>query len=370
MNKMIYNGAQNNLSKKIFLYLSILSWLLLTINNLASLKWLYRKNCSVWNILTKPMNFLMVIYKIANSKNQRNLENSTEQRSSINIPIQIETQTIHKIFNFFFIITFIGCVTIIYKIFIKKDQIIIDGMFGKYSKFHFIPLLFAFAMSMLGEFLNLDISDFDKLNHKEIVYTGFVISILGLGSMIFIYINTYINCNEWWVNFALNKGTFSCLIILFWYNILYNFFFVSCCITSDLDDNRIKEIKKINLATSILLGIGSIAFSYIFKDIIVCLINIFIYKDLVGKNLSLDSVENIKDVNYFADGAIDMIILISSFILLIYLIVEKVKGIIEQMNNQIIYLNIYQRQIANGINAHTQSINQIVNIINSNKKNE
>ena len=368
MDKVLYNGTQKNLSKKIFLYLSILSWLLLTINNLASLKWLYRKNFSVWNIQTKPMKFLEVIYIIASLKNQRNLENSTEQRSSINFPIQIETQTIHKIFNFFFIITFIGCVTIIYKIFIKKDQIIIDGMFGKYSKFHFIPLLFAFAMSMLGEFLNLEISDIDNLNHKEIVYTGLVISILGLGSMIFIYINTYINCNEWWVNFALNKGTFSCLIILFWYNILYNFFFVGYCNKPDLSENGIEKIKNINLATSILLGIGSIAFSYIFKDIIVCLINIFIYKDLADKNLSLDSVETIKDVNYFADGAIDMIILISSFILLIYLIVEKVKYIIEQMNNQIIYLNIYQRQIANGINAHTQSINQIVNIINSNKK--
>ena len=77
-----------------------------------------------------------------------------------------------------------------------------------------------------------------------------------------------------------------------------------------------------------------------------------------------------KDANYLADGAIDMVILISSFVLLIYLVVEKVKGIIDQMKSQIIYLDAYQKQIANGLNAHTQSINQIVNTINSNKKNE
>ena len=79
--------------------------------------------------------------------------------------------------------------------------------------------------------------------------------------------------------------------------------------------------------------------------------------------------DKLKDVNYFADEAIDMIILICSFLLLIYLIVEKVKGIIDQMKNQIAYLDSYQKQIAAGINAHTQSINSIVNMINSNQKN-
>ena len=78
----------------------------------------------------------------------------------------------------------------------------------------------------------------------------------------------------------------------------------------------------------------------------------------------------LKILNYNADGAIDMIILICSFLLLIYLIVEKLKGIIDQMKNQITYLDSYQKQIAAGMNAHTQSINSIVNMINSNQKKE
>ena len=52
MEPIKYNVTQSNSSNIIFLILSILSWLLLAINNLASLKWLYREYNSIWNILT------------------------------------------------------------------------------------------------------------------------------------------------------------------------------------------------------------------------------------------------------------------------------------------------------------------------------
>ena len=237
-------------------------------------------------------------------------------------------------------------------------------MFGKYSKFHFIPLLLGFIMSLLGELSDID-------NFDDIAYTGLAISIVGLASMIYIYINTNINSNDWWVNYVLNKGTFSCLIILFWYNFCYDIYLVR--ISDKLEDTDIKWSKGINLAFSIIFGIGSIAFSYVFKDIIICLINIYIYKDLAEKDLEQipeAKKDELKNVNYFADKVIDMIILICSFLLLIYLIVEKVKGIIDQMKNQITYLDSYQKQIAAGMNAHTQSINSIVNMINSNQKKE
>ena len=49
---------------------------------------------------------------------------------------------------------------------------------------------------------------------------------------------------------------------------------------------------------------------------------------------------------------------------------EKVKGILDQMRNQIVYLDVNHKHIVNGVNAHTQSIKLLANIINSNKKNE
>ena len=66
-------------------------------------------------------------------------------------------------------------------------------------------------MSLLGEFIKTD----DDPNIDSIAYAGLAISLIGLGSMIFIYINTNFNHNKWWVNYVLNRGTFSCLIIFF-----------------------------------------------------------------------------------------------------------------------------------------------------------
>ena len=371
------NGLQQNSPNNALLVSSILSWLLLAINNLASLKYLYRENFSVWNILTDPSSFLAVSRSIYDSKKLRILQGSgvypqtSNPSNNKNVPLQIEPQTIYKVFNFYFIITFIGCATLIYKTYIKKDQALIDGMFGKYSKYHFIPLLFAFSMSMLGETLKLTDPDIDKLNPDDIAYAGLAISLVGLICIIFIYINTNINSNDWWVHYIFNKGAFSCLIILFWYNFCYDIYLIRFCNNPEKTD--IKWSKGINLAFSIIFGISSMVFSYVFKDILICLINIFIYNDLAGSNINpiLEAQkEDLKNANYLADGTIDMLILISSTLLLIYIIVEKVKGMIDQMRNQITFLTSYQQQIANGVNAHTQSINQIVNLINSSKKAE
>ena len=329
-----------------FLIISIVSWLLLTVNNLASLKWLYREPYTVWNIYAYEQNF-----------------------GGLSTPLQMVNTTIYKIFNFFFVITFIGCATLIFKSFIKKDQAVLDGMLGKYSKFHFIPLLFGFVMSLLGELLKKDEKDF---NDDKIAYAGLVISLVGLACMIFVYIFTNINSNEWWVSYVLNKGTFSCLIILFWYNFCYDIYLVRHSNAPLKTDND--WYKGINLAFSIIFGIGSIAFSYVFKDIIICLINIYIYNDLAGSNIKPipeESKEELKKVNYLADGAIDYLILLCSFLLLIHIVVEKVKGMIDQIRNNIIYLDACQKQqIVPALNAHTKSINQLASIINSNKKNE
>ena len=341
-------APQQNPTNMPFLLISIVSWLLLTVNNLASLKWLYRTPRAIWNIYTEHPGY----------------------EDGLPIPLQLTPDTIYKIFNFFFVITFIGCAAFIFKAFIKKDQAVLDGLLGKYSKFHFIPLLFGFGMSLLGELLKKDEKDF---NGDKIAYTGLVISLVGLACMIFVYIFTNINSNEWWVNYVLNKGTFSCLIILFWYNFCYDIYLVRHGNVPGKTD--IDWSKGINLAFSIIFGIGSIAFSYVFKDIIICLINIYIYNDLAQIQLyepiPEEPKEGLKNVNYLADGAIDYLILLCSFLLLIHIVVEKVKGMIDQIRNNIIYLDACQKQqIVPALNAHTQSINQLASIINSNKKNE
>jgi hypothetical protein len=337
-------GGKNSI-KSILLIISCVSWLLVAVNNLASLKWMYNGkkdgvSRSVWNILI-----------LSNGSNIKNI-----LIPSIGyIPLQMNEIMIYIVFNFYYAIIFIGCVVYIIKTLIKKDQQIIEGMMGTISQFHFFPLLCAFAMTLLGEIYDEDIK-----KRKNIAFTGLVISIVGVATLIFIYINTNFKNNVWWTKFCLKEGTFSCLIILFWYNFCYVIY------QARILDKPGKDIDKwrkgCSLAFSIIFGIGSIAFSYVFKDIMVSFMNILIYIGLVIQYFGIDNT-SIKDYNKNGDGAIDMIILMCSIILFLYLVIDYIKNEIIEIKSQIYNLGQVQTQTIVKVNANSEQINFISNNI-------
>ena len=330
-------GGKNTI-KSIFLIISYVSWLLVAVNNLASLKWMYngKKDAlfhSVWNILISPNGF-----------------------GDPYIPLQMNEIMIYIVFNFYYAIIFIGCVVYIIKTLIKKDQQIIEGMMGTISQFHFFPLLCAFAMTLLGE-----IYDEDNKKLKNIVFSGLVISIVGVATLIFIYINTNFKNNVWWTKFCLKEGTFSCLIILFWYNFCYSIYQARIL---DNPKNIDKWKKGCSLAFSIIFGIGSIAFSYVFKDIMVSFMNILIYIGLVIHYFQEILDTSKKEYNKNGDGAIDMIILMCSIILFLYLVIDYIKNEIIEIKSQIYNLGQVQTQTIVKVNANSEQINFISNNIN------
>ena len=332
------NIGGKNIIKSIFLIISCVSWLLVAINNLASLKWMYngKKDASihsVWNILISPNGF-----------------------DDPYIPLQMNEIMIYIVFNFYYAIIFIGCVVYIIKTLIKKDQQIIEGMMGTISQFHFFPLLCAFAMTLLGEIYDED----DKKQKKNIAFTGLVISIVGVATLIFIYINTNFKNNVWWTKFCLKEGTFSCLIILFWYNFCYSIYQARIL---DKQEDLDKWTKGCSLAFSIIFGIGSIAFSYVFKDIMVSFMNILIYIGLVIHYFQ--EIGNTKrEYNKNGDGAVDMIILMCSIILFLYLVIDYIKNEIIEIKSQIYNLGQVQTQTIVKVNANSEQINFISNNIN------
>ena len=326
-------GGKNSI-KSIFLIISCVSWLLVAVNNLASLKWMYNGKKdgvfrSVWNILISSNGY---------------------------IPLQMNEIMIYIVFNFYYAIIFIGCVVYIIKTLIKKDQQIIEGMMGTISQFHFFPLLCAFAMTLLGEIYDEDIK-----KQKNIAFTGLVISIVGVATLIFIYINTNFKNNVWWTKFCLKEGTFSCLIILFWYNFCYSIY--QARIKDKPEKDNSKWEKGCSLAFSIIFGIGSIAFSYVFKDIMVSFMNILIYIGLVIHYFQeIDDTK--KEYNKNGDGAVDMIILMCSIILFLYLVIDYIKNEIIEIKSQIYNLGQVQTQTIVKVNANSEQINFISNNIN------
>ena len=165
MEKLNLNfGSSENILKSIFWLLSYLSWILLTINSWASLKWLYNeKSMTIWTL------------SIINDYDLHSYR-----------PLQMYFIFIYIVFHLSIVIILFGCIFFFFKTLIRKDEQIKNILMNKYTQYHFFPLLCAFIMFILGEAPNET-----ERNMKDIYRTGLAISLIGLGSMIFIYI--YLN---------------------------------------------------------------------------------------------------------------------------------------------------------------------------------
>ena len=243
-------------------------------------------------------------------------------------PFQMHVALVYIVFILTLLVILGGCVVFFIKSIFKPDDQVKNGMMGEFSKFHFFPLLCTSVLFIIGECVDTDTENEDHI--KSMIYAGLVFSILALASFIFIYIMTDLNTNDWWVLLLLKKGTYSCLIVLIWYYFCYNIYYVheaSEDFYSDYnyDQQKIVDWKKgCGLAFSIIFGIGSLAFSFIFKDLVACGMNLLIYVGLtvyyfkMHKDLRKD-----KNCNKNGDGIVDIIMMVLSVALLVFLLLTK-----------------------------------------------
>ena len=367
MEKFNFPGGKN-VVKSICWILSYLSWLLAVATNLAALKWMYRpqKNnpfCFIWNILIIP-NYLN--YQEDNEDNTRRRLNSPAKRNIrklangpdyLYLPLQMSKLMIYIVLNFAFAMIFAGCVVYIVKTFIKRDIQAIDGLFGKFSQFHFFPFLCNFVMSLLGILSGDDMEKWD-----DFAKAGLAISLIGLASMIFIYITTKSDSFDSTGKFFIKNGAFSCLIVLFWYSFCYDIYMVR--MQTEGPDQ--KWAKGCSLAFSIIFGVGSISFSFLFKDVMVSFMNILIYIGMAKNYFELELNTSTKDYNKNGDGAVDIIMLVCSMILFLFLIYDNIMNKITEIKSQIFSLGQVQTQTIVKVNANSNNINLLSSTMNPN----
>ena len=138
---------------------------------------------------------------------------------------------------------------------------------------------------------------------------------------------TDLNTNDWWVLLLLKKGAFSCLIVLMWYSFCYDVYYIHTYDKPDEDtDDPTKALdwrKGCGLAFSIIFGIGSLAFSFIFKDLVVCGMNLLIYIGLTVAYFRLEKDERKKkETNKNGDGIVDIIMLVLSVAVIVLLLIK------------------------------------------------
>ena len=322
MEKLNLNfSGGDNVVKSICWIMSYLSWLLLVASGWASIKWLdeepsfdgdnYHYGWTIWGF-----------------RAWRTDEDGDDPLKKDYYPLQMQVSLYYICFILTLIVITGGCFVFFYKTICKKDDQVINGMMGQFSKFHFFPLLCASALFIIGECVdNLDKEDWgtekQEDHFKNMYISGLVFSIVGLASFIFIYIMTDLN-TDWWVLLLLKKGAFSCLIILMWYYFCYDIYYVHEKDKPDEDPKKQKDwIKGCGLAFSIIFGIGSLAFSFVFKDLVACVMNLLIYIGLTVGYFKLDKEKRkLKDYNKNGDGIVDIIMLVLSVAVIVLLLIK------------------------------------------------
>lgn len=224
----------------------------------------------------------------------------------------------------------IGCLVIItagfavyvYSIFIKKDGYIISAMYGFYSRFHLVPFLIGSILFILSESVTKE-NSFPDIGSVR-YFLNVVFSIMGLGSMIFIYIKTNIDY-PLWAKFAITRGAFSCLIALFSYFTLFSIYaYGNHLKLEDEDYEAVADwAEGCNYAFSFMLGIGNLCLSFLYKDIVLAGITSLMYLGMAINFFALDDtyMEWVYDDNKFI-GVLDIIMLIAGVSLASYLFIR------------------------------------------------
>lgn len=313
MEKLNLNfSGGDNVIKSICWILSVLSWLLFIITGWISLRWLDYD----------PYNIVWTIRRYEFDSDYKKVPFS----GLINYyyPIQMQSAMLYIVFIVTMIIALAGFILYMVKSTCKKDNAVFDGMMGQWARFHFFPLLCVSALFLIGE--NSDIHE-NSHHWKDMLISNIIFTIFGLLTLIFIYIMTDLN-TDWYVVLTLKKGTYSCLIVLLWYNFCYSIYGLRELDydESPLDDKpSMKNWKNgCGISFSIIFGLGSLIFSFFFKDLVAAGMNALIYIGLTAYYFQLDKESRkLKDLNKNGDGAVDIIMMVFSVVLIAFLIIKN-----------------------------------------------
>ena len=278
-------------SSQIYLYISLFSFLLMIVTGVVAFFQI--------NVPENVVSFWTIFY-----------DNRIVKGSSI--AVMINPAILYILFIILLLLTLAsGAFIIIY----RNDSNVKSGLFGTISRYHFIPIICASCLYIIGEALGNKNSDKDGC-----FICSFIFSIIGLCCTIFIYFKTDIP-SPFHVRLVTKKGLYPCLIALFIYNICFSFGyygFYKKTVNLELD-TLLDWVKGCSIAFSIIMGLVNLALSFAMKDICLAGMNFLIYLGLIIYFFSIDKKVR-KEMNGEAEGAIDIIMAILSATLIAFLI--------------------------------------------------
>ena len=248
-----------------FIYISIISFALLIISGILSYVNFQKWDAKIfWNLFA----------------------------SVTGVPISVHEIVLYILFS---ILLLFALISFIFIIIYRNEEGLREGILGKYSKFHFIPILCATSLYIIGEAYGVN----NLINDAPYAFS-IIFSIIGLCSLIFIYIQT--SMPKLNARLAIKKGLYSSLIVLFVYNLCFTITLLGQMKISSPSGLR-NWRKGTSIAFSLIIGIINLVLSFILKDVIIPGMNLILYLAM-----TIDFFRSGYRLNGVAEGVIDIII--------------------------------------------------------------
>ena len=230
--------------------------------------------------------------------NTKIIWNIFSHNGTTSITIEMIRVILYIIFS---ILLFFALFSFILIIIFRNDSSLRQGILGKYSKFHFIPILCATSLYIIG------VTYTPKNMNNDISYIfSLIFSGIGLLSLIFIYVKT--NVSKYFTRLIIKKGLYSCLIALFVYNLCYTSTFFGIRKVSQNHSLKYENwLKGFYIALSVAIGIFNLIISFFLKDLLISGMNFIIYIGMIIYFFKIDQKIRTK-INGFAEGIIEIVI--------------------------------------------------------------
>jgi len=234
------------------------------------------------------------------------------------------------------IVSVLGFLVYMKNIIYSRNNNFYFGLFGNYSKYHFVPLIFYAGINIvmdmyISTFKGLlasddvaDIKDNSKFDLVALCAFYMIFSLLTLLSIIFIYYTTEMNC-EWYIVMLIKKGIYSILIVESLYFFLDSIFYLRL-VNVPSSESKVKDLFTTgSIMFAILQGAIVIGLALYFKNITMPIFNFVIFYTMVTNFYSKRSEgysSSSKEDDYKSDGAvaIEIIMVVLHFGLIVYLI--------------------------------------------------
>lgn len=181
------------------------------------------------------------------------------------------------------IISFLGFLVYLKNIIYKKNENLYQAIFGQFSKYHCISFLCysALAFTLERGFLDAASRTTDSYNQPAFVAFYMIFSLFTLGSIMFVYYCTDMNC-DWYIIMTIKKGVYSVIIAETAQNFFESIFYTRLVNISEFDQQR--SLHKVGgIFFCILVFAIVCGFATFKKDIILVVINFLMYCGMTFK---------------------------------------------------------------------------------------